>query len=276
MSGRHSLVALAVGLALSGQVQAQLLISEYLEGSSNNKAVELSNLGATPVDLSQYRLALYANGKPLTDAPTNSLALQGTLAPGASLVLANPSANAEILAKANQTSGNLVFNGDDALVLYRGSEIVDSFGQVGGDPGTAWVSGSVSTLDMTLRRKATVTTGRTDAAGPFNPALEYVAAAKDDASGLGCSGDGPCDGTLPPVFVCPVDQLIPVPAIQGTGSSSPLVPAGKFESEQAHATRGVVTQVVSGLYKGFFIQDPQGDGDPASSDGLFVYSTQAN
>lgn len=276
MSGRHSLVALAVGLALSGQVQAQLLISEYLEGSSNNKAVELSNLGATPVDLSEYRLALYANGKPLTDAPTNSLALQGTLAPGASLVLANPSANAEILAKANQTSGNLVFNGDDALVLYRGSEIVDSFGQVGVDPGTAWVSGSVSTLDMTLRRKATVNQGRTDAAGPFNPALEYVAAPKDDASGLGCSGDGPCDGTLPPAFVCPVDQLIPVPAIQGTGSSSPLVPAGKFESEQAHATRGVVTQVVSGLYKGFFIQDPQGDGDPASSDGLFVYSTQAN
>lgn len=276
MSGRHSLVALAVGLALSGQVQAQLMISEYLEGSSNNKAVELSNLGATPVDLSQYRLALYANGKPLTDAPTNSLALQGTLAPGASLVLANPSANAEILAKANQTSGNLVFNGDDALVLYRGSEIVDSFGQVGVDPGTAWVSGSVSTLDMTLRRKATVTTGRTDAAGPFNPALEYVAAPKDDASGLGCSGDGPCDGTLPPAFVCPIDQLIPVPAIQGPGSSSPLVPAGKFESEQAHATRGIVTQVVNGLYKGFFIQDPQGDGDPASSDGLFVYSTQAN
>ncbi|WP_348686193.1 ExeM/NucH family extracellular endonuclease [Aeromonas bestiarum] len=276
MSGRHSLVALAVGLALSGQAQAQLLISEYLEGSSNNKAVELSNPGATPVDLSQYRLALYANGKPLTDTPTNSLALQGTLAPGASLVLANPSANAEILAKANQTSGNLVFNGDDALVLYRGSEIVDSFGQVGVDPGTAWVSGSVSTLDMTLRRKATVTTGRTDATGPFDPALEYVAAAKDDASGLGCSGDGPCDGTLPPAFVCPVDQLIPVPAIQGPGSSSPLVPAGKFESEQAYATRGIVTQVVNGLYKGFFIQDPQGDGDPASSDGLFVYSTQAN
>ncbi|MDM5140563.1 ExeM/NucH family extracellular endonuclease [Aeromonas bestiarum] len=276
MSGRHSLVALAVGLALSGQAQAQLLISEYLEGSSNNKAVELSNLGATPVDLSQYRLALYANGKPLTDAPTNSLALQGTLAPGASLVLANPSANAEILAKATQTSGNLVFNGDDALVLYRGSEIIDSFGQVGVDPGTAWVSGSVSTLDMTLRRKATVTTGRTDATGPFDPALEYVVAARDDASGLGCSGDGPCDGTLPPAFVCPVDQLIPVPAIQGPGSSSPLVPAGKFESEQAYATRGIVTQVVNGLYKGFFIQDPQGDGDPASSDGLFVYSTQAN
>ena len=73
-------------------------------------------------------------------------------------MLANPSASSEILAKANRTSGNLVFNGDDALVLYRGSEIIDSFGQVGVDPGTAWVSGNVSTLDMTLRRKATVTT----------------------------------------------------------------------------------------------------------------------
>ncbi|HHQ4506607.1 ExeM/NucH family extracellular endonuclease [Aeromonas hydrophila] len=276
MSGRHSLVALAVGLALAGPAQAQLLISEYLEGSGNNKAVELSNLGSDLVDLSQYRLALYANGKPISESPTNSLALQGTLAPGATLVLANPSASSEILAKANRTSGNLVFNGDDALVLYRGSEIVDSFGQVGVDPGTAWVSGNVSTLDMTLRRKATVTTGRTDATAPFDPAQEYVAAPKDDASGLGCSGDGPCDGTQPPAFVCPVDSLVPVPAIQGPGTSSPLVPAGKFESEQAYATRGVVTQVVSGLYKGFFIQDEQGDGDPATSDGLFVYSTKAN
>lgn len=276
MSGRHSLVALAVGLALAGQAQAQLLITEYLEGSGNNKAVELSNLGSDAVDLSQYRLALYANGKPISESPTNSLALQGTLAPGASLVLANPSANAEILAKANQTSGNLVFNGDDALVLYRGSEIIDSFGQVGVDPGTSWVSGNVSTLDMTLRRKATVTMGRTDATSPFDPAQEYVAAPKDDASGLGCSGDGPCDGTQPPAFVCPVDQLVPVPAIQGPGTSSPLVPAGKFESEQAYATRGVVTQVVSGLYKGFFIQDEQGDGNAATSDGLFVYTTKAN
>ncbi len=276
MSGRHSLVALAVGLALAGQAQAQLLITEYLEGSGNNKAVELSNLGSDAVDLSQYRLALYANGKPISESPTNSLALQGTLAPGATLVLANPSANAEILAKTTQTSGNLVFNGDDALVLYRGSEIIDSFGQVGVDPGTAWVSGNVSTLDMTLRRKATVTMGRTDATVPFDPAQEYVAAPKDDASGLGCSGDGPCDGTQPPAFVCPMDQLVPVPAIQGPGTSSPLVPAGKFESEQAYATRGVVTQVVSGLYKGFFIQDEQGDGDPATSDGLFVYTTKAN
>ncbi|MGL5814706.1 MAG: ExeM/NucH family extracellular endonuclease [Aeromonas sp.] len=276
MSGRHSLLALSVALALSGQAQAQLLITEYLEGSGNNKALELSNLGNSALDLTPYRLALYANGRTLAAGPTNSLALQGTLAPGASLVLAHPSALPATLAKANLTSGNLVFNGDDGLVLYRGDEIVDSLGQIGVDPGTAWVSGAVSTLDMTLRRKASVNIGRSDATASFDPAAEYLGLARDEAAGLGCSGEDNCDGSQPPAFVCPVDSLIPVPAIQGSGDRSPLVPAGKFESETAYATRGVVTQVVGGLYKGFFIQDLQGDGDPASSDGLFVQSNQTN
>ncbi len=69
MSGRHSLVALAVGLALSGQTQAQLLISEYLEGSSNNKAVELSNLARLPSISLSIPFGAYTNGKPLPMPP---------------------------------------------------------------------------------------------------------------------------------------------------------------------------------------------------------------
>ncbi|WP_235046052.1 hypothetical protein, partial [Aeromonas diversa] len=76
-------------------------------------------------------------------------------------------------------------------------EVADSVGQVGVDPGTAWVSGSVSTLDQTLRRKATVNQGRVDAAASFDPAAEFVAYPKDDASGLGCGGRGPAP-TCPP------------------------------------------------------------------------------
>ncbi|MCS3455879.1 putative extracellular nuclease [Aeromonas sp. BIGb0405] len=277
MSGRHSLIAAAVGLALSGQTHAQLLITEYLEGTGNNKAIELSNLGSTALNLADYRLALYANGRTLAQGPTNSLTLQGQLAPGASLVLAHPSASADILAKANQTSGNLTFNGDDGLVLYRGDDLADSLGQIGVDPGSAWQSGSVSTLDMTLRRKATVNQGRVDAGSPFDPALEFSAFTKDDASGLGCNGESACDDSTPPnAFVCPVDGLTPIPAIQGSGATSPLVPAGRFESDITYTTRGRVTQVVNGLYKGFFIQEMQGDGDERTSDGLFVHSTQSN
>ena len=47
----------------------------------------------------------------------------------------------------------LTFNGDDAVVLRRGSTILDVIGQVGLDPGSEWGSGLTSTADNTIRRK---------------------------------------------------------------------------------------------------------------------------
>nr|AAB39273.1 nuclease [Aeromonas hydrophila] len=276
MSGRHSLLALSVALALSGQAQAQLLITEYLEGSGNNKALELSNLDNSALDLTPYRLALYANDRTLAAGPTNNLALQGTLAPGASLVLGAPLGTARNPGQGQPDQRQPGVQRRRWVSALSGDEIVDSVGQIGVDPGTAWVSGAVSTLDMTLRRKASVNTGRVDATAAFDPAAEYLGFARDEAAGLVCSGEDNCDGNQPPAFACPVDSLIPVPAIQGSGERTPLVPPDKFESETSYPTRGVLTQVVSALYKGFFIQDLQGDGDPASSDALFVQSNQTN
>lgn len=86
-----NLCAVAVALALSAPLHAELLISEYVEGSSNNKAVELVNLGSQPVDLSQYKLQMFFNGN--TTAAT-TINLTGTLAPGAVYVIAN--SNSEI------------------------------------------------------------------------------------------------------------------------------------------------------------------------------------
>jgi len=57
--------------------------------------------------------------------------------------------------------------------------------------------------------------------------------------------------------------MTPIPAIQGTGTRSPL--EGRRVS-----TRGVVTAVLPGL-RGYMLQDDSGDGDPRTSDGLFVY-----
>jgi predicted extracellular nuclease len=64
---------------------------------------------------------------------------------------------------------------------------------------------------------------------------------------------------------CPLPQatLVATYQIQGSGDTSPLV-------GQTVAVRGVVTAVFPGL-RGFYIQDPTGDGDPNTSDGLFVY-----
>ncbi|RVT53371.1 ExeM/NucH family extracellular endonuclease [Rubrivivax albus] len=58
---------------------------------------------------------------------------------------------------------------------------------------------------------------------------------------------------------------VTIPALQGSGLVSPL--AG-----QRVTTEGVVTHVVN---NGFFLQDPVGDGDPATSDGVFVFTSSA-
>jgi uncharacterized protein len=56
--------------------------------------------------------------------------------------------------------------------------VVDAFGQLGSDPGTACTSGAVSTVNLTLRRKAAVTSGSV-------PPAEWEAVAIDSFDGLG-------------------------------------------------------------------------------------------
>ena len=68
-----------------------------------------------------------------------------------------------------------------------------------------------------------------------------------------------CDSTFTPIYT-----------IQGSGASTPL-------TGQSVTTKGVVTgdfQGASGL-NGFFIQDATGDGNTATSDGIFVSSNTA-
>ncbi|MFQ1849399.1 ExeM/NucH family extracellular endonuclease [Aeromonas veronii] len=77
-------------------------------------------------------------------------------------------------------------------------------------------------------------------------------------------------------FVCPSDpvQLTPIPTIQGTGSASALATTSTSTgavSPGSFYVKGVVTTVGQSLTKGFYLTDPVGDGDPATSDGIFVY-----
>ena len=90
--------------------------------------------------------------------------LTGTVADSDVFVLAQASANATILAQADQTNGAGWFNGDDAVVLRKGTTVVDVIGQIGVDPGTEWGTGLTSTADNTLNRKATICQGDTNGA----------------------------------------------------------------------------------------------------------------
>ncbi len=149
---------------------AGLYISEYVEGSSFNKALELHNPGAEPADLSAYVVKLHANG---SANATASLRLTGTLAPGAVLVLHHPSASLTPPAGSVANGSVINFNGDDAITLERdGAGVVDQFGQVGFDPGSAWTQGAITTLDRTLRRKPGVTRGSVPAPAPAPWALD--------------------------------------------------------------------------------------------------------
>ncbi len=148
--------------ATDGNNMTDLIISEYVEGSSNNKYIEIYNGTGSSVDLSNYKLQLYANG---VSSPTNDIVLSGTLANNAVAVYKNSSAALTLPDGVTATDNAAVnFNGDDAVVLYKisTSSYVDIFGRIGNDPGTAWTGdGGYTTLDKTLVRKSTVTTGIT-------------------------------------------------------------------------------------------------------------------
>ncbi|PMB49563.1 hypothetical protein CEN40_04580 [Fischerella thermalis CCMEE 5205] len=151
-----------------------LFFSEYIEGSSNNKALEIYNGTGAAIDLGSegYIVQMYFNGSTSAGLTIN---LTGTVANEDVFVLAQSSASAVILAQADQTNGSGWFNGDDAIVLRKGGvsgTIVDSIGQIGFDPGTEWGSGLTSTADNTLRRKSGFS-GDTNTFDVFDPAVEW-------------------------------------------------------------------------------------------------------
>lgn len=174
------------GILAAGSAGAQpteLFISEYIEGSSNNKAIEIYNGTGSSIDLAagSYALSFYFNGA-VTATTVN---LTGTVAAGDVFVFAHSSANATILAQADQTTGIGLFNGDDAVVLRKAGVAIDAIGQVGFDPGTQWGSGLTSTADNTLRRKTTICAGDTNSADAFDPSVEWDGFAVDTVDDLG-------------------------------------------------------------------------------------------
>ncbi|WP_448811660.1 ExeM/NucH family extracellular endonuclease [Agromyces bauzanensis] len=177
-----SAALLAVGLAAAPAAAAEagptdLIISEYVEGSSTNKAIELYNPTGAGIDLAGYTLSVYFNGA----TTSTNFTLAGSVSAGGTFVFA-----ATLLAAyADQTTGAGLWNGDDAIVLKRADAIVDSLGQVGLDPGTEWGTGLTSTADNTLRRAESVCAGDTDPTNVFDPAVEWVGYATDTFDGLG-------------------------------------------------------------------------------------------
>ncbi len=178
------LMGMLFPLPATAQPPAELFFSEYIEGSSNNKALEIFNGTGAAVNLATagYSVQMFFNGNAAAGLTIN---LTGTVAAGDVYVVAHSSANAAILGQADQTNGSGWFNGNDAVVLLKNGVIIDVIGQIGFNPGTEWGTGDTSTADNTLRRKAGVTQGDANGSDVFDPAGEWDGFARDTFDGLG-------------------------------------------------------------------------------------------
>jgi hypothetical protein len=182
-----------VGLDLnsgSSNPMEDLIISQYIEGSGVNKAIEIFNGTGTDIDMASenYVLAIYTHGNTSAQA---EISLEGTIANGDVFVLANPNADLSgILNEQDQTSDNVSHNGNDVYILWKSGvdgTIVDSIGQRGNSDNYA--------ADQTLTRKDAICEGDTDPDDTFDPSIEWDSSAKDDTTGLGshsatCSSGG--------------------------------------------------------------------------------------
>jgi len=145
---------------------ANLFFSEYAEGSSNNKYLEIYNASDGDVDMSGYSLSSCSNGCDdgvSWDYPDNvTFAAGTTLAAGDVYVVCHGSSDDFILAECDQTFTYLS-NGDDVfgLTVVGLGTVLDVIGLVGDDPGSGWEVAGVAngTKDHTLVRKATVESG---------------------------------------------------------------------------------------------------------------------
>jgi hypothetical protein len=152
------LSALIANFAVSAQC-TDVFISEYLEGSSNNKGLELYNPSGSDADLSDYSIVVIGNGGSFT----NTFDLYGTLASDDVFILTTDQMDPATQAKADTAlsfPSVCHFNGDDAVCLLKGTDTIDIIGER--RVRTNWTVGTGSTKDYTLVRKATVKAGQTD------------------------------------------------------------------------------------------------------------------
>jgi hypothetical protein len=139
-----------------------IFISEYIEGTNHNNAIELFNPTENTIDLADYVIKVFYNG---TNSPID-VPLTGTLPSKETFVVAHPNANSSILEKSDLVHQNMNYNGDDAVSLYKNSSQthLDIIGEIGVNPGNGgWdVPQNGSTKDRTLIRKQPVGKGQPD------------------------------------------------------------------------------------------------------------------
>lgn len=182
-----------------------LYFSEYGEGSSNNKYLEIYNPGVESISLEGFALAHTVNAPSIPGEYETwvELPVNGIIEPQGVYLIVHSQAEIGLLNIADFSYGNLS-NGDDGFALVNGSPtdfaVLDAVGDWNGDPGTGWdVAGTSSaTANHTLIRKSTVATGNSGdwstSAGTTEDDSEWVVLESDNWDNVGAhTADEVCD-----------------------------------------------------------------------------------
>lgn len=130
----------------------KIFLSEYIEGSSNNKALEIYNATGKDINLAKINIKTYFNGN---TSSTGNLSLSGTLLNDDVYVIANNNAVSTISSIADLITNSqaITYNGNDVIELYYNNCLIDIIGVVGQSADYA--------KDVTLVRKPEIVNGNT-------------------------------------------------------------------------------------------------------------------
>jgi predicted extracellular nuclease len=256
----HTLCLSLALLGCSFPSYAQLMFSQYIDGTVNRKGLEIYNPDGSTVNLADYQIEQYTNG---ATSKTATYTLEGNLASKAKFIIGRTELQAELGTKVNQVAG-LSFNGDDALVLvYKGTP-VDRFGRIGDKPANGGWGTIITSYQNSLSRiKNKNDVSAVDPNSAFDLDSEWSKWSDRNAfsSYLGT-------GTTTP----------PITAISCSTADTAIADLQSAAQNQQYVVRGVITadyRYQNG-FSGFYIQTPDSKAKANLSNAIFVYLPAAS
>jgi len=254
-TGGDNVYTNAVTLPAFTPQTSDLFISEYIEGSSNNKGIEIFNPTGASVDLSNYFVKLSRNGSGwgMYDADTEESGfvyqLDGALANGDVLVIATDQATFQSDIQLSYPSV-CHFNGDDAVGLFNNNSLIDAVGNPSEDPGSGWAVAGIDngTGEHTLIRKSSITEGNVDwasSAGSSANDSEWIVEDQNYFLNIGFHLFGDTGENLGPTANAGQNQSVIFGSLVTLNGSASADPDGTIESYQWSQTAGTSVELSS-------------------------------